>query len=116
MMQRPRCLAILLVTFVLAACTDADVTPISEIHYQSWGGIVQVVDREPNVNHIRLGIITAHGTSTDSRDGLIQLLKERAAGLGANVIVIQEDRQQIGHNIFFVPTYEMTALAIRTVR
>ncbi|HUE19251.1 MAG TPA: hypothetical protein VMQ63_05715 [Stellaceae bacterium] len=116
MMHRPRCLAILLAAFMLAACTGADITPISDVHYGRWGGIVQVVDREPNVNHVRLGIITAHGTPVDSREQLIVMLQERAAGLGANVIVIQEDRQAAGSNLFFVPVYEMSALAIRTVR
>jgi hypothetical protein len=116
MMHRPRILAILAVTAALAACSDANVAPISEVHYQPWGGIVQIVDHEPNVNHVSLGIVTVHGGPTDSTGAMLQLLKERAAGLGANVVVIQEDRQLIGHNILFIPQYEMTALAIRTVR
>jgi hypothetical protein len=111
-----RYFAILLFTVALVACSNTDFTPMSDVHYRPFNGLIQVTDHEPDVNHVRLGIITVHASSVDSADAMIELLKERAAGMGANVIVIMQGRQPAGHNLLFIPQSEMSAMAIRTVR
>ena len=47
---------------------------------------------------------------------MLQQLKERAAGDGANVIIITQEKTVIGHDLLGMPEYEMSGLAVRTVR
>jgi hypothetical protein len=100
----------------LAGCANTNFTPTSNARYRPWGDLVQVTDKPPPVNYIRLGIITAHGGWSDSETELIEVLKASAAMQGANVIVLLGGRQPAGHNMFFLPQYDMSAMAVRTVR
>jgi hypothetical protein len=100
----------------LAGFSGADFVPTSDAHYRAWGDFVQVYDKPPPVNYLRLGIVTAHGGWADSETGMIELLKSTAAKAGANAIVLLSARQLQGHDMLFMPQYDMTAMAIRTVR
>ena len=100
----------------LAGCADTDFVPMSTAHYRPWGDIVQVFDRPPPVNYIRLGMVTAHGGWTDTETEMIEVLKSSAAKVGANAIVLLSSRQFEGRNMVGMPQYDMTAMAIRTVR
>ncbi len=100
----------------LAGCSSADLVPTSSTHYPPWGGLVQVFDQPPPVNYIRLGMLTAHGGWADSETAMIETLKSAASKVGANAIVLVGDRELVGRNILAMPEYDMTAVAIRTVR
>src|ERR1700684_4288580 len=111
-----RHVAAAILSLSLPGCANADFTATSNAHYRPWGDLVQVTDKPPPVNYIRLGIVTAHGGWSDSETELIEVLKASAAREGANVIVLLGGRQPAGRHMFFLPQYDMSAMAIRTVR
>ena len=119
MSARPRRAALGLfcaaLTLATAACDRTDFYPASNAYYKPWTGVIQVTRRPPPA-YIQLGVVVAHGSAAATEGSLLQQLKERAAGMGANVIVVTQDRTVSGHDIFGMPQYEMSALAIRTVR
>ncbi len=100
----------------LAGCSGAEFSPNSNVRYQAWGGLVEVLDKPPPVNYIRIGMITVHGGVADTRAGMIETLKSAAARQGANAIVLMGDRELEGRNLLLMPQYDMTAMAVRTVR
>lgn len=106
------CAALALTT---TACSHTDYYPSSNAYYRPWTGVVQVTRRAPPV-YIQLGVVVAHSGPDATDRGLLQQLKDRAAGLGANVIIVTQEKTVSGHDIFGMPQYEMSALAIRTVR
>lgn len=108
-------LVCLAVTFAATACDHTDYYPATPTYYRPWTGIVQVVRQPPPV-YIQLGVVVAHGGSAATEASLLQQLKERAAGMGANVIIVTQQRTVTGHDMLGMPQYEMSALAIRTVR
>ncbi len=99
----------------MAACSHTDYYPSSNVYYKPWTGVIQVTRRAPPV-YIQLGVVVAHGSPTATEHSLLQQLKERAAGLGANVIIVTQEKTVTGHDIFGMPQYEMSALAVRTER
>lgn len=100
---------------VLAGCGSSDFAPSSNVYFKPWVGVIQVTDKLPD-RYIPIGVITAHGSWDASDATLLQQLKERAAGVGANVIVLQGGRTRGEGSSFLMPDYQMTALAIRTVQ
>lgn len=100
----------------LGGCASADFVPAGNAHYQAWGDLVQVFDRPPPVNYIRIGMLTVHGGWSDSEAGMIETLKSAAARQGANAIVLVGGRQMVGRSMLAMPEYDMSAVAIRTVR
>ena len=101
---------------VLAGCSGTDFTPTGNTHYRPWGDLVQVFDKPPPVYYIRLGMLTVHGGWSDTETGMIETLKSAAAKQGANAIVLVGERELVGHNMLAMPQYDLTAMAIRTVR
>ena len=98
-----------------AACDRTDYYPASATYYKPWTGIIQITRQPPTV-YAQLGVVVAHGNSTATEDSLLQQLKERAAGVGANVIIITQEKTVTGHDLLGMPKYEMSGLAVRTVR
>lgn len=96
-------------------CDHTDYYPATNVYYRPWNGIVQVVHRPPPA-YIQLGVVVARGGSAATEGSLTEQLKERAGGIGANVIIVTQDKTVTGHDIFGMPQYEMSGLAIRTVR
>ncbi|MDE2228792.1 MAG: hypothetical protein KGL11_07100 [Alphaproteobacteria bacterium] len=107
--------ACLVLAFAAAGCGRTDFYPSSTAYYRPWTGVIQVVDRPP-AQYVQLGVVVAHGGTAATEESLIEQLKERAAGMGANVIVVTQRKAPVGHNVFGMPDYEMSALAVRTVR
>lgn len=99
----------------VAACERTDFYPASSGYYKPWTGVVQVA-RQPPPKYIELGVVVAHGGSAATEQSLIEQLKERAAGVGATAVIVTQDKTVAGHDIFGMPQYEMSGLAIRTVR
>lgn len=99
----------------IAACDRTDFYPSSNAYYRPWTGVIQVT-RQPPPAYIQLGVVIAHGDSAATERSLLEQLKERAAGMGANVIILTQEKIVSGHNVFGLPQYEMSALAVRTVR
>jgi hypothetical protein len=99
---------------ILAACNGVDFSPSSNTRYRPWMGVVQVANKLPD-RYIPIGVVIAHGPWNATEESMLQQLKERAAGFGANVIVIQGGPAHSG-NSFIVPEYELSAIAIRTVQ
>jgi len=97
------------------ACDRADYFPASSAYYRPWTGVIQVTRKPPSV-YEQLGIVVAHGSPTATEDSLLQQLKDRAAGIGANVLVITQDKTVSGHNLLGLPQYEMSGIAVRTAR
>jgi hypothetical protein len=116
MMNGRRAAAAAILGLVLAGCSGADFTPTSNTHYLAWGDLVQVFDKPPPVYYIRIGMLTVHGGWSDTEASMIETLKSAAARQGANAIVLVSSRQLVGHNMVAMPEYDMTAMAIRTVR
>ena len=116
---RIRATALRLACAVLAlaatACDRTDFFPASNTYYKPWTGVIQVT-RQPPAVYQQLGIVVAHGTSTATEDSLLQQLKDRAAGIGANVLIITQDKTVTGHNLLGMPEYEMSGIAVRSVR
>lgn len=108
-------LACAALTLTTAACDRTDFYPATNAYYRPWGGIVQVTRRAPPA-YVQLGVVVAHGSSAATEGALIEQMKERAAGMGANVIIVTQERTVSGHDIFGMPQYEMGGLAVRTVR
>ena len=100
----------------LVGCSGTDFVPNSNVQYRPWGDLVQVFDRPPPVNYIRIGMLTVHGGVADTQAGMMETLKSAAARQGANAIVLMGDRELQGRNLLLMPQYDMTAMAIRTVR
>lgn len=98
-----------------AACDRTDYYSASTAYYKPWTGIIQITRKPPAV-YAQLGVVVAHGSSTATEGSLLQQLKERAAGVGANVIIITQEKTVIGHDLLGMPEYEMSGLAVRTVR
>lgn len=99
----------------LTACDHTDFFPASNTYYKPWTGVIQVT-RQPPAVYRQLGVITAHGSSTATQESLLQQLKDAAAGVGANVIILTQDKTVTGHNLLGMPEYEMSGIAVRTVR
>lgn len=99
----------------VAACERTDFYPASNVYYKPWTGVVQVA-RQPPPKYIELGVVVAHGDSAATDRSLTQQLKERAAGIGATAVIVTQDKTVTGHDVFGMPQYEMSGLAIRTVR
>lgn len=97
------------------ACDRTDYFPASSTYYKPWTGVIQVTRQPPTV-YQQLGIVIAHGNSTATEDSLLQQLKDRAAGIGANVLIVTQDKTVTGHNLLGMPEYEMSGIAVRTVR
>jgi hypothetical protein len=97
------------------ACDRTDYYPATNVYYRPWTGIVQVVRHAPPA-YIQLGVVVARGGSAATEGSLIEQLKERAAGIGANVVIVTQNKTVTGHDIFGMPQYDMSGLAIRTVR
>jgi len=116
MMNGRHVAAAAILALFLAGCGSTDLVPTGNTHYPPWGGLVQVLDKPPAVNYIRLGMLTAHGGWADTETAMIETLKSAAAKVGANAVVLLGDRQLEGRNMLFMPEYDMTAMAIRTVR
>jgi hypothetical protein len=100
----------------LAGCAGATFTPTSNAHYPAWGDLVQIYDKPPPVAYLRIGMLSISGGWSASQDEMIETLKSAAGRQGANAIVLLGDRQLVDRNIFGMPEYSMSALAIRTVR
>ncbi|HVA35714.1 MAG TPA: hypothetical protein VNG52_05715 [Stellaceae bacterium] len=109
---RTACAALALAT---TGCDHTDYYPATNAYYRPWNGVVQVAHHPPPA-YIQLGVVVAHGSSTATEGSLTEQLKERAAGVGANVVVVTQGKTVIGHDIFGLPQYEMSGLAVRTVR
>jgi len=105
------------VALVLAvsACDHTDYFPASNAYYRPWTGVIQVTHQPPAV-YQQLGVVVAHGSATATEDSLLQQLKDRAAGIGANVLIVTQGKTTTGHNMLGMPEYEMTGIAVRTVR
>lgn len=99
----------------VAGCDHTEYYPATNVYYRPWAGIIQVV-RQPPPNYIQLGVVVAHGGPTATDQSLLQQLKDRAAGFGATAIVVTQDKTVTGHDLFGMPQYTMSAVAIRTVR
>ena len=97
------------------ACDRTDYYPASNAYYKPWTGVIQVTRKPPAV-YQQLGVVVAHGSSTATQDSLLQQLKDRAAGVGANVLIVTQDKTVTGHNLLGLPEYEMSGIAVRTVR
>jgi len=97
------------------ACDRTDYYPASSAYYKPWTGVIQVT-RQPPAVYQQLGVVVAHGSSTATQDSLLQQLKDRAAGIGANVLIVTQDKTVTGHNLLGLPEYEMSGIAVRTVR
>jgi len=98
-----------------AACDHTDYYPASSTYYKPWTGVIQVA-RKPPAAYVQLGVVVARGGPTATEDSLLEQLKERAAGVGANVLIITQDKTVAGHDMVGMPQYEMSGLAVRTVR
>lgn len=116
MMNGRHVAAAAILALCLAGCADSDFAPSSNLHFRVWAGPVQVLDKPPPLNYIRIGMLTAHGGWSDSEAGMIETLKSAAAKVGANAIVLLGDRQPEGRNLLLMPQYSLSAMAIRTVR
>lgn len=110
-------LRLIAVALALAAtaCDRTDFLPASNAYYKPWTGVIQVT-RQPPAVYRQLGVVVAHGSSTATQDSLLQQLKDRAAGVGANVLIVTQDKTVTGHNLLGLPEYEMSGIAVRTVR
>lgn len=97
------------------ACDRTDYFPASTVYYKPWTGVIQVT-RQPPAVYQQLGVVVAHGSSTATDESLLQQLKDRAAGIGANVVIVTEGKSISGHNLLGMPEYEMNGIAVRTVR
>ena len=111
-----RHIAAAILGLVLAGCTGTDFTSTSNARYQAWGDLVQVFDKPPPIYYVRLGMVTVHGGWSDTETEMIETLKSAAAKQGANAIVLMGQPQLMGHNLLVMPQYDLTAMAIRTVR
>jgi hypothetical protein len=109
-------LACALLALVAAGCSRTDYYPASNAYYKPWPGLVQVARRPPPTPYVQLGVVVAHGGSAATEQSLIEQLKERAAGVGATAVIVTQDKTVSGHDILGMPQYEMSGLAIRTVR
>jgi hypothetical protein len=109
------CVGCAALALAVASCERTDFYPASNVYYKPWTGVVQVA-RQPPPRYIELGVVVAHGGSAATDRSLIQQLKERAAGIGATAVVITQDKTVTGHDVLGMPQYEMSGLAIRTVR
>jgi len=116
MMKGRHAAAAAILALSLAGCSGADFVPTGNAHYQAWGDLVQVFDKPPPVNYVRIGMLTVRGSWSETETGMIETLKSAAARQGANAIVLVGGRQLVGRNILAMPEYEMSAVAIRTVR
>jgi len=97
------------------ACDRTDYFPASSAYYRPWTGVIQVT-RQPPAVYQQLGIVVAHGSTAATEDSLLQQLKDRAAGVGANVLIVTQEKTVTGHNVLGMPEYEMSGIAVRTVR
>ena len=107
--------AIAALVLAATACDRTDYFPATSAYYKPWTGVIQVT-RQPPAVYQQLGIVVAHGSSTATEDSLLQQLKDRTAGIGANVLIITQDKIVTGHNLLGMPEYEMSGIAVRTVR
>ncbi|HYL31694.1 MAG TPA: hypothetical protein VEU53_00935 [Stellaceae bacterium] len=98
-----------------AACDRTDYYPAATTYYKPWTGVVQVTRKPPSV-YVQLGVVVAHGGSTATENSLLEQLKERAAGVGANVIIVTQEKAFTGRDMVGMPEYEMSGIAVRTVR
>ena len=108
-------LTVMALALVATACDRTDYYPASSAYYRPWTGVIQVTRQPPTV-YQQLGVVVAHGSSTATEDSLLQQLKDRAAGIGANVVIVTQDKTVTGHNMLGMPEYEMSGIAVRTVR
>lgn len=115
-MKRRLAAAAVILALSLAGCSGTDFAPSTGLHYGPWTDLVQVFDRPPPVNYIRIGTLTVHGGWADTETGMIETLKAAAARQGANAIVLLGNRELVGRNMLAMPEYDMSAMAIRTVR
>jgi hypothetical protein len=100
----------------LAGCVGAEFNPTSNVQYPPWGDLVQVYDKAPPVAYLRIGMLNIHGGWTTTETEMIETLKSAAGRQGANAIVLLGGRQFVDRNMFGMPEYAMSAMAIRTVR
>jgi hypothetical protein len=98
-----------------AACDRTDYYPAATTYYKPWTGVIQVTRKPPSV-YVQLGVVVAHGSSTATENSLLEQLKERAAGVGANVLIVTQEKTFTGRDMLGMPQYEMSGVAVRTVR
>ena len=115
-MNGRRAAAAAILGLFLAGCSGTDFSSTSNTHYRAWGDLVQVFDQPPPIYYIRIGMVTVHGGWSDTEAAMIETLKSAAAKQGANAIVLMGSPQLVGHNLLVMPEYDLTAMAIRTVR
>lgn len=108
-------LAAMALALAATACDQTDFFPASNAYYKPWTGVIQVT-RQPPAVYQQLGVVTAHGSSTATEESLLQQLKDRAAGVGANVLILTQGKTLSGHNMLGMPEFVMTGIAVRTVR
>lgn len=97
------------------ACDHTEYYPSTTAYYRPWTAVVQVT-RTPPSTYVQLGVVVAQGGPAATDESLLQQLKERAAGIGANVIVVSQEKSVTGHDLLGMPQYQMSAIAVRTVR
>ena len=114
---------ILLATWLLLLCCAPSITIEQSLRgeiYPPFKGDVRVIENMPEGKYLEIGELSALSQS-ETKSGLIGALKEKAASLGANAIIIvdiQESQKTVGvsttDRVWWKPVLmrKITAIAI----
>lgn len=109
-------MATLSIMLALSACATADFTPTeSGQMWPEYRGNVAVLERMPPAQtYDRIGVVVAKGGLAHDSAEMTRAMKERAAQMGANTIVIVKERHsKPGAFLALQPVMESSAVAIR---
>jgi hypothetical protein len=108
-------ICVLLGALLVVGCSTAEfVRSESGGRFPAWTGEVVVLDQMPTSGYQRVGVVVAKGGLIHGTDEFTRALKARAAEVGANAIVISQDRAFHGANVLALsPAFDMSAVAIR---